>query len=72
MAILGPMLIFAGIELAKAARDTLSNRHDFIIVLVIAIFVLGINTIAGFLIDCASIAVSYLYRKSNLFQITSI
>jgi len=51
-AILGAMLIFAGLELAKSARDVVSNKFDLSIALVTAGFIIGINTLAGFLAGC--------------------
>ncbi len=50
-AILGPMLIFAGIELAKACGDVchLRDKPGMAICLVTAFFILAINTLTGFI-----------------------
>ncbi len=47
--ILGPLLILAGIELARAARDAVDSQK-WVICLATAAFILGINTAAGFLV----------------------
>jgi hypothetical protein len=48
VAILGPMLVLAGVELARAARDMV-RASDLVIGAVTAAFILGWNTLAGFL-----------------------
>ncbi len=62
-AILGPMLIFAGVELARSAKDVVHQTRDFTIVLVVAAFILGINTFAGFLAGCGLV---FVYRFKRL------
>ena len=44
-AILGPMLVLAGIQLARAARDMIGSR-ELGVVLATAAFILGVNTAA--------------------------
>lgn len=53
MAILGPMLVFAGIELARSARDVAANTSHLTIALVTAAFIIGVDTWMGFLAGCA-------------------
>lgn len=52
MAVLSPMLIFAGIELAKASQDVFGNRSGAAVCLVTAGFILTVDTLAGFLVGC--------------------
>jgi len=49
MAILGPMLIFAGIELARSSKDVFGDFKGLTVALITAVFILGVNTFAGFL-----------------------
>ncbi len=51
-AILGPMLILAGLELSRAARDVLKHTTNLIIVISMAGVILAFNTWAGFLVGC--------------------
>jgi len=62
MAVLGPMLIFAGIELARSARDVVGDTRGLTIVLVTAAFILGVNTWAGFLAGFG-ISLAYSIQK---------
>ena len=48
-AVLAPMLIFAGIELAKSARDVMEDKKGIMVALITGIFIIGVNTWAGFL-----------------------
>ena len=59
MAILGPMLIFAGVELARPSKDVLSDKKGLTVAIITAIFILGINTLAGFLAG-SSVSIAYL------------
>lgn len=52
VAILGPMLVFAGIELARSVGD-LSQPRLLAVALVTAAVILGVNTGAGFLVGWA-------------------
>lgn len=65
MAIFGPMLIFAGVELGRSARDSFSQPEDIAIVLTTAGFILGANTLVGFLAGCALAAGYRLQRSPN-------
>jgi MFS superfamily sulfate permease-like transporter len=58
MAVLGPMLIFAGIELARSSRDITGDKKALMIALVTAVFIISVNTLAGF---CAGAGVSAAY-----------
>ena len=49
MAVLGPMLVFAGVELARASREVIEETHGLVIALVTAACVIGLNTWVGFL-----------------------
>lgn len=51
LGILGLLLVFAGIELARAARDLIGSP-ELVIALVTTAFILGINTAAGFVVGC--------------------
>jgi len=64
-AILGPMLIFAGIQLAKSVRDVLGNNLDIFTVLVTAGFIVGMNTLAGFLAGCG---ITLILKNFNQVQ----
>ena len=58
MAILGPMLIFAGVELARSSKDVFGEPKGLSVALITAIFILGVNTLAGFF---AGLGVSMVY-----------
>ena len=58
MAVLGPMLIFAGVELARFAEDEIGDIQGLTVVLITAGFILGVNTFVGFL---AGTGVSIIY-----------
>lgn len=58
MAVLGPMLIFAGIELARSSKDVIGDTRGLMIALVTAIFILAVNTLAGFLVG---VGISLIY-----------
>ena len=60
-AILAPMLIFAGIELAKTSFS-LDTKTDISIALITAVGILGGNTLIGFLLGGA-VAVSFALAK---------
>ena len=62
-AILGAMLIFAGIELAKSAKGVVNQKIDWAILLVTAGFIVGINTLAGFLAGCSVAIMGIVFRK---------
>ena len=62
-AVLGTMLIFAGIELAKAAKDVIDDNQNLILILVMAAFIIGANTFIGFLVGCGLLLAKYVYRK---------
>lgn len=64
MAILGPMLIFSGIELARSAKDVVRERREFTVVLVMAAFILGINTFVGFLAGCGLVLI-YRFKRQH-------
>jgi MFS superfamily sulfate permease-like transporter len=63
-AILGPMLIFAGIELAKAARDVLWNNGT-LVAGVTAIFILGVDTGVGFLVGLGTALAMSAYKRAH-------
>ena len=65
MAILGPMLIFAGIELARSAKDVIDNNGDLIVALITAIFILGVNTWVGFLAGCGVVTIMRIYKRQG-------
>jgi len=58
MAVLGPMLIFAGIELTRSSKDIIGDTQGLTIALVTALFILVINTFAGFL---AGVGISLVF-----------
>ena len=62
MAVLGPMLIFAGIELARSSRDVVGDAQGLTVALVTAAFILGVNTWVGFLAG-SGISLAYSIRK---------
>ena len=62
MAILGAMLIFAGIELAKSSKKDIDDTQGLTVVLITAIFILGINTFVGFL---AGFGISTIYAMQS-------
>jgi len=62
MAILGPMLIFAGIELARSSRDVVDDAQGLTVALVTAIFILSINTLVGF---AAGAGISAVYGMQS-------
>jgi len=49
-AILGPMLVFAGVELARACKDVVEDRLALATVLLTAAAILGSNTFIGFVV----------------------
>jgi hypothetical protein len=61
-AILAPMLILAGIELAKGSL-LLEKRRDRTIALITAVGILGGNTIIGFLLGAATILCYALWKR---------
>ncbi len=63
LSILGPMLIFAGFGLAKAAKDMVGKKSDMAVALVTAFVILGVNTLFGFL---AGIGCVMIIRGSSL------
>ena len=63
-AILGPMLVLAGIELARAARDVIDSS-GLVIALTTAAFILGVNTAAGVLVGCGLVGVFKLWRQGQ-------
>jgi len=60
MAILGPMLVFAGVELARPAKDIVGNRGDLTAALFTAGFIVGVNTWVGFLVGCGIVLLGRL------------
>lgn len=64
MAVLGPMLIFAGIQLARSSKDVVGDARGLTIVLVTASFILGVNTLAGFLAG-AGISLAYVVYNQD-------
>jgi len=62
MAILGPMLIFAGVELARSSKDVVGDPKGLTVALITAVFILGVNTLAGFL---AGLSVSMVYLMQS-------
>lgn len=62
MAVLGPMLIFAGIELARSSKDVVGNTPGLTVALVTAAFIVGVNTWVGFLAG-SGISLAYSVRK---------
>ncbi len=63
-AILGPMLVLAGIELARAARDVVGSS-GLVIALATTAFILGINTAAGVLVGCGLVLAFKLWRRGQ-------
>ena len=53
LAVLGPMLMLAGVELARAARD-MTRARDVAIVLITGALIIGTNTLIGFLAGVAA------------------
>lgn len=60
LAILGPMLVFAGFELARNAKDMVSIS-DRTVVLSTALFIIFVNSGIGFLVGCLVHALIKLY-----------
>ena len=52
MSVLGPMLIFAGVELAKSSKDVMGERRGRLVAGATALGIIFINTLGGFLIGC--------------------
>jgi len=65
MAVLAPMLMIAGLQLAKSSSDVLGDVRGMMIVLVTAAFILGLNTFVGFL---AGLALACVYEVSSKKQ----
>ncbi len=61
-AILAPMLVFAGIELAKSGL-VLDNKTDSTIALLTAVGILGANTLTGFLLGGAGALAFFLWKR---------
>ena len=61
VAVLGPMLILAGVELAISAKDIFNDRRALTIAFVTAVFILGADTFGGFLIGCGIHCVFLIY-----------
>jgi len=57
------MLIFAGVELAKSARDVLVETKGLVIVIVSAAAILGVNTAVGFLAGSLTAFIFYLNER---------
>jgi len=64
-AVLGPMLIFAGLELAKASKDVFKHKDQMVIMLITAAVILGVNTFAGFLAGCILSLVNKIVRRKH-------
>ncbi len=64
-AILGVLLVFAGLELARAARESLAGS-GLVVALATAAAILGLDTAAGFLIGCALAALAWLGRRFSI------
>ncbi len=64
-AILAPMLIFAGIELAKSCFS-LDNKTDFTIALLTAAGILGANTLIGFLLGGVTALACFPWRRRSV------
>jgi len=58
-AILGPMLVFAGIELGRACVDVLNDKRAVSVVLVTAAGIIGSDTFVGFMIGLAFYAIVF-------------
>ncbi len=65
MAILGPMLIFAGVELAKSCADAMTDKSALAVVLLTAACILGANTFIGFSVGAAFYACLRLARATR-------
>jgi MFS superfamily sulfate permease-like transporter len=64
MSILGPMLIFAGVELARSCADAMTHKRSKAVVLLTAACILGSNTFIGFLVGAALYACLWLGMPS--------
>ncbi len=61
-AILGPMLVFAGIELAKTCFE-IENKIDFSIALLTSATILTVNTFIGFLVGAGLYVFLWVWEK---------
>ena len=58
------MLMFAGVELARSAKDIIGNKQSLITAFVTAAFIVGINTLVGFFVGIGiSLVYSALSRR---------
>jgi MFS superfamily sulfate permease-like transporter len=64
-AILGPMLVFAGIELARACADAVEQPLSLSVLLVTAAAIIGSNTFIGFLAGSAFYALATGLRQKR-------
>jgi MFS superfamily sulfate permease-like transporter len=62
-AILGPMLVFAGIELARACADAVEQPLPLSVLLVTAAAIIGSNTFIGFIVGSAFYALATRLRE---------
>ena len=65
MAILGPMLIFAGVELAKSSANAMTDKSALAVVLLTAACILGANTFIGFSVGAVFYACLRLARTTR-------
>ena len=63
LAILGPMLVFAGVELARSGTRNLASEEHRVVALLTAGTVLGANTFAGFLVGTLFLLCLRLRRR---------
>jgi len=63
-AILAPMLVFAGIELARTSFS-LKNKTDISVAILTAMGILGGNTLIGFLLGGGMALIVFLWGKTN-------
>jgi MFS superfamily sulfate permease-like transporter len=64
-AILGPMLVFAGIELARACADAVEEPLPLSVLLVTAAAIIGSNTFIGFVVGSAFYALATGLRQKR-------
>lgn len=61
--ILAPMLVFAGLELARQAQDAFGNKSSILMVLVTAVGIVAVNTFIGFILGYGLYLSLAFFRK---------
>jgi len=63
VSILAPMLVLAGIELARTAADIFNQRSSAVVACVSAAVIVGVNTLTGFLAGCTVALIFYILKR---------